>query len=170
VARRIVGSASAMGADGATQTSRNHVDTVTRTSITHIADFVRSAYYQANALTTEQFVAVLDSQTTELCRSLNGRRFPIGRGARPPLHMNCRSMRVVVLPEDVGGPMWEPEVYDTWIRKQPQAVRVELLGATRAAQARKRSVDLGAFVDYGGRAMTLKQVRASARRLMRAYN
>ena len=84
--------------------------------------------------------------------------------------MNCRSMRVVVLPEEVGGPVWEPEVYDSWIRKQPWAVRLELLGATRAAQTKKGSVDLGAFVDYGSKPMTLKQVRATAKRLMGAYN
>jgi hypothetical protein len=172
VARRVVGSAAARGADGATQISRNHVDTLTRSGLVHIATFGRMSVYVANEqlLTTEQFVAVLDSQTTQLCRGLNGRRFEIGVGPRPPLHMNCRSMRVIVLPEKVGGPVWEPEVYDAWIRKQPQAVKVELLGATRAAQTRKRSVDLGAFVDYGNRAMTLAQVRATANRLMAAYN
>lgn len=172
VARRIVGSAAAKGADGTTQTSRNHVDTVTRAALVHMSAFVRAAYYQANAqtLTLEQFVAVLDSHTTQICRGLNGNRFQLGVGPRPPLHFGCRSMRVVVLPADIGGPIWEPEVYDTWIRKQPRAVVVEILGATRAAQSRKRSVDLGAFADYGSRAMTLKQVRALAKRLMGAYN
>jgi hypothetical protein len=172
VARRIVGSAAMKGSDGATQTSRNHVDTLTRSSLVHIATFGRMAVYAENVqtLTTEQFVAVLDSVTTQLCRSLNGKRFLIGLGPKPPLHMGCRSMRVVVLPEEVGGPIWEPEVYDSWIRKQPQAVRVELLGATRAAQTRKRPVDRSPFVDYGSRPMTLRQVRASAKRLMGAYN
>jgi hypothetical protein len=172
VARRVVGSAAAKGSDGATQTSRNHVDTLTRSGLVHIATFGRMSLYAANTqrLTREQFVAVLDDRTTNLCRGLNGNRYPIGEGPRPPIHMNCRSMRIVVLPEEVGGPIWEPEVYDSWIRKQPWAVRLELLGATRAAQARKPSVDVGPFVDYGSRPMTLKQVRASARRLMGAYN
>ncbi len=168
VARRIVGRASLRGADGVTQTSRNHVDTLIRTALTNIAMNGRGAYADANreALTTEQFVAVLDGRTTQMCRSLNGKRFPIGTGPRPPLHMGCRSMRVIVLPEDVGGPAWEPEVYDAWIRRQPDMVKVELLGATRKA----RAVDGAAFKDYGSRPMTLKQVRASAARLMGAYN
>jgi hypothetical protein len=172
IARRVVGSASAKGANGVTQTSRNHIDTLTRAGLVHLATFARGAVAAANveALTTEQFVAVLDSQTTELCRGLNGRRFRIGLGPRPPLHFGCRSMRVIVLPEIAGGPVWEPETYDSWIRKQPQAVRVELLGVTREAQGRRGSVDLGAFVDYGARAMTLTQVRERARRLMGAYN
>jgi hypothetical protein len=172
VARRVVGSAATKGADGTTQISRNHVDTLTRSFLVHVATSGRMALYSANAqiLVAEQYIAILDTRTTQLCRDLNGRRFAIGVGPRPPLHFGCRSMRVVVLPEDIGGPIWEPEVYDAWLRRQPQAVRVELLGATRAAQARKRSVDLGAFVDYGSRPMTLKQVRAAARRLMGAYN
>lgn len=172
VARRIVGSTAAKGADGATQVSRNHVDTVSRAALVHMSAFVRAAYYEANAqtITMEQYVAVLDSRTTPICRGLNGKRFRLGVGPRPPLHFGCRSMRVVVLPTDVGGPIWEPEVYDTWIRKQPRAVVVEILGATRAAQARKQTVDHGAFADYGSRPMTLKQVRASAKRLMGAYN
>jgi SPP1 gp7 family putative phage head morphogenesis protein len=172
VARRVVGSSTTKGRDGATQTSRNHADTVTRSALVHMAHMARTALYENNktVVTYEQFVAVLDSRTTQLCRSLNGRRFPIGVGPRPPLHPNCRSMRLVVLPEKEGGPMWEPEVYDSWIRKQPWAVKLELLGATRAAQTRKGTVDLGAFVDYGSKPMTLKQVRASARRLMVAYN
>jgi SPP1 gp7 family putative phage head morphogenesis protein len=172
VARRIVGSAAVKGADGVTQTSRNHVDTLVRSSLAHVTTFGRMVVHEENsrALTAEQFVAVLDSQTTKLCRSLNGDRFPIGKGPRPPLHMGCRSTRVIVLPEEVGGPVWEPEVYDAWIRKQPWAVRLEILGATRAAQTRKRSVDLGAFVDYGSKPMTLKQVRTLAKRLTGAYN
>lgn len=171
VARRIVGSAATKGADGVTQVSRNHVDTVTRLSLVHMSAAARAAYYAANAqvLTKEQYVAVLDSHTTAICRGLNGNRYALGLGPRPPLHFGCRSMRVVVLPEDIGGPIWEPEVYAAWIKKQPQAVVVELLGATRAAESRKHSVDLGAFVDYGSRAMSLTQVRALARRLMGAY-
>jgi hypothetical protein len=172
IARRVVGSASARGRDGATQTSRNHVDTLVRAGLVHASVFARGAYASANAavLASEQFVAVLDSQTTDLCRGLNGRRFPIGTGPKPPLHMGCRSMRVVVLPEEVGGPVWEPEVYDSWIRKQPWAVKVELLGATRKAQTRKGAVDRNGFVDYGSRPMTLKQIRALAGRLMGSYN
>ncbi len=171
IARRVVGSARAQGRDGTTQTSRNHVDTLVRSAVSHVAAQAKAAFRAANAklLTTEQFVAVLDSATTKLCRGLNGRRFPLGSGPQPPLHMNCRSCRCVVLPEEIGGPIWEPEVYDAWIRKQPQAVKVELLGATRAARARTNGVDGGSFTDYGARPMTLRQVRAMAARLTGSY-
>ncbi len=171
IARRVVGSARTRGRDGATQTSRNHVDTVVRSLVAHVAAQAKAAFRAANAqtLTTEQFVAVLDSATTQQCRRLNGNRFRMGTGPQPPLHPNCRSCRCVVLPEDIGGPIWEPEVFDAWIRKQPQAVKVELLGATRAARARANGVDGGSFTDYGARPMTLRQVRAMAARLVGSY-
>lgn len=171
VARRIVGTAFAKGSDGATQTSRNHADTIVRSAVISVSSQARDLFYQANSniLTTEQFVAVLDSRTTQLCRGLDGSRYKVGDGPIPPLHLNCRSLRVVVLPENLGGPVWEPEVYAAWIRKQPKAVLVELLGATRAAQVAK-GVEPGAFVDYGAKPMTLKQIRAAAKRLMGSYS
>jgi SPP1 gp7 family putative phage head morphogenesis protein len=170
VARLVVGTRALRGRDGATQTSRNHLDTVVRTAVMHVAGRAKDALRAANAqlLTSEQYVAVLDDRTTSTCRNLNGRRFRVGVGPVPPLHMNCRSSRVLVLPEDIGGPVWEPEVYDAWLRRQPQAVRVELMGAARAA--RSQTVDEGSFTDYGARPMSLRQIRVLAARLTGSYS
>ena len=51
---------------------------------------------QANSsvFENEQYVSVLDSLTSAICRSLDGKIFPIGQGAMPPVHWNCRSVRV----------------------------------------------------------------------------
>jgi hypothetical protein len=51
----------------------------------------------------EQFVATLDARTTPVCRSLDGKRYPVGKGPIPPLHFNCRSLRVPVLDGDALG-------------------------------------------------------------------
>jgi len=171
VAQRVLGTAGQRGADGVTQTSRNHVDTITRSAATSVVNGARDAFNRANpgVLTTEQFIAVLDSGTTVICRGLNGTRYPVGDGPIPPMHMGCRSMRVLVLPLDVGGPRWEPEVYAAWIRRQPQAVQVELMGRSRLARMRAGTLDPGRFTDYGSRPMTLSQVREAARRLMGSY-
>jgi hypothetical protein len=168
IARIVVGSARNMGTDGATQVSRNHIDTITRSGVVHVSAWVRDQFFRLNpqVLDLEQFLAVLDSQTTPLCRGLNGNRYPIGTGPMPPLHMGCRSTRYAVLPRDVGGPVPEPEVYDSWIRKQSRAVQVELMGATRAQRMRAGTFDPGRFTDYGTKRMTLKQVAAAAKRLM----
>jgi hypothetical protein len=168
IARRVVGSARTMGADGATQQSRNHIDAITRSGVIHVSAFVRDQFFRLNpqVLDLEQYVAVLDSHTTKLCRGLNGHRYPIGTGPMPPLHINCRSIRYAVLPRDVGGPIPEPEVYEAWIRRQPRAVQVELMGASRLQRMRAGTFDPSKFADYGAKPMTLEQIRAAARRLM----
>jgi hypothetical protein len=211
VARRVVGSAAAQGADGATQTSRNHVDTIVRSATTHASAGGRDEFYRANKqvkvtfdpvakrwnaavepnqpvpgvtlpgatpppvggaalFQLEQFVAVLDNRTTKLCRSLNNKRYAIGEGPIPPLHMNCRSIRVLVLPPSIGGAPFDPGSYATWIRRQPFSVRVMLLGTAKAKTTEDDSVDLGAFQDYGARPMSLEQVKAEGKRIMDAYS
>jgi hypothetical protein len=168
IARLVVGTARAQGTDGATQISRNHIDSITRSGVIHVSAFVRDQFFRLNpqVLDLEQYVAVLDSRTTKLCRSLNGNRYPIGFGPMPPLHINCRSIRYAVLPRDIGGPIPEPEVYDAWIRRQPRAVQVELMGASRLQRMRLGTFDPSKFADYGAKPMTLEQILAAARRLM----
>ena len=43
-----------------------------------------------------RFVAKLDSKTTDICRSLNGKEWPVDSPKMkvPPLHWNCRSQLV----------------------------------------------------------------------------
>lgn len=168
IARIVVGTARALGADGVTQVSRNHIDVISRSGVIHVSAWVRDQFFRLNpsVLDLEQFVAVLDSVTTQLCRGLNGNRYPIGTGPLPPLHMGCRSIRYAVLPKDVGGPIPEPEVYEAWIRRQSRAVQVELMGATRAQRMRAGTFDVGRFTDYGSKAMSLDRIVAAARRLM----
>ena len=44
-----------------------------------------------------RYTAVLDSRTTPICRSLDGRIYQVGQGPRPPQHWNCRSIMIPVL-------------------------------------------------------------------------
>jgi hypothetical protein len=168
IARLVVGSARAMGSDGATQISRNHIDTIVQSGVIHVSAWVRDQFFRLNpsVLDLEQFLAILDAATTELCRGLNGNRYPIGTGPIPPLHMRCRSTRYAVLPRDIGGPIPEPEVYEAWIRKQARAVQIELMGATKAQRMHAGTFDPAKFTDYGSKAMSLEQILAAARRLM----
>lgn len=170
IARRVVGSARASGADGMTQISRNHIDTITRSGVIHVSAWVRDQFFRLNpqVLDLEQYVAVLDSHTTPICRRLNGNRYPIGLGPLPPQHMGCRSIRYAVLPREVGGPVPEPEVYGSWIRKQSRAVQVELMGATRLQRMRAGTFDPAKFTDYGAKPMSLEQILVAAKRLMGA--
>lgn len=81
-----------------------------------------------------QWVSVLDSRTTDICRGLNGRIFEYGKGPLPPAHINCRSS-VVPIVETV--PDFSSfNVYD-WLRKQSEQVQNDILGKSGAEIFRK---------------------------------
>jgi SPP1 gp7 family putative phage head morphogenesis protein len=105
IARRVVGSASLRGVDGVTQITRRQAEAITRTAVNHISNEARREFIHANAdlFDEEQFVATLDSRTTPVCRANDGKRFEVGKGPRPPLHFNCRSLRVPVIDGDALG-------------------------------------------------------------------
>lgn len=105
IARRVVGTANLRGVDGVTQITRRNAEAITRTAVNHIANQARAEFLNANSdlFEEEQYVATLDSRTTPVCRSNDGKRFPVGKGPRPPLHFNCRSLRVPVIDGDALG-------------------------------------------------------------------
>ena len=80
------------------QISRRHAETIVRTAVTFIGDRARYETYQQNTdvLNGELFVATLDGRTTPQCRALDKTFYEVGKGPRPPLHPNCRSIRVPV--------------------------------------------------------------------------
>lgn len=96
IAQRIVGTGSLRGADGVTQVTRRQVQAVTRTAVQHVANQVRREYLRENAdvVLKERYVATLDSRTTPICASLDGQLFKRTEGPTPPLHFNCRSIRI----------------------------------------------------------------------------
>lgn len=99
IARRVVGRSRLRGADGTTQTTRNHTGSIIATALIAIASRSREQFVVSNEalFTTEQFVATLDSRTTPICRSLDGKIFKIGEGPHLPLHFNERSIRIPAL-------------------------------------------------------------------------
>lgn len=105
IARRVVGTGALNGVDGVTEITRRQVQTIVRTAVQHIANGARDAWFADNAdiLSAEQFVATLDSRTTPICRSLDGKTFPVGKGPRPPLHFNCRSLRIASIDGTLAG-------------------------------------------------------------------
>lgn len=105
IARRVVGTTIFHGEDGVTQTTRRQVQAITRTAVQHIANNVRAEFVQSNAdlFTEEVLIATLDGRTTPLCRALDHKRFPVGKGPLPPLHFSCRSIRVAVFDQDFVG-------------------------------------------------------------------
>lgn len=99
ITRRIIGTKSLKGSDGVTQLSRNHVQSLTRTSVQHISNGARRETWKINPglVTQEVYIATLDSRTTPICRGLDGKLFEIEKGAQPPVHIACRSFRTPVV-------------------------------------------------------------------------
>lgn len=105
IARAVLGLRSVQGRDGFTQQSRRHAAAITRTLTNGYSNRARDLMLEQNAqvFTEELYVATLDARTTPICRALDGQRFPRGEGPRPPLHINCRSLRVAVIDGQVVG-------------------------------------------------------------------
>lgn len=80
------------------------IRSVVRTAVSHISNASREQFFSENKelFAEELFVATLDSRTSPICRALDGQRFAIGEGQRPPLHFNCRSVRVAVFDAALG--------------------------------------------------------------------
>jgi SPP1 gp7 family putative phage head morphogenesis protein len=105
LARRVVGTGVLGGSDGVTATTRRNVEAITRTAVNAYSNAAKREFYKANAglFDEELYVATLDERTTRICSSLDGERFPVGKGPIPPLHFNCRSLRVALFDGQVLG-------------------------------------------------------------------
>lgn len=105
IARRVVGTARLRGTNGVTEISRRQANAITRTAVNHFSNAAKQQFYAMNSdiITQELYVATLDARTTPVCRGYDGEFFPVGEGPIPPLHFNCRSLRVAMLDGDVLG-------------------------------------------------------------------
>lgn len=105
IARRIVGSVQMKGMDGVTQITRNNANAITRTAVNAISNAAKQEFYKENAelFSGEMFLATLDARTTLVCASNDNKQFKVGEGPVPPLHWQCRSLRLAVINGQVIG-------------------------------------------------------------------
>lgn len=172
---------------GAVAMTARHAETIVRTSVTHISNLARQATYLENQDVVKgwQFVATLDSRTTEICMATDGLVFPLGEGAHsyPPLHHQCRSTTAPVLKswEELGikglkeapagarasmtGLVPAKQTYGTWLSNQPKWLQDQALGPARAKLFRRGTVPISRFVDQAGRPLTLKQLEELERKM-----
>ena len=75
--------------------ARRDIEAVVRTATNHIAAQAQAEFVAANDfIAREMYVATLDSRTTLICASNDGKVFAVGEGPVPPLHYQCRSRRI----------------------------------------------------------------------------
>jgi SPP1 gp7 family putative phage head morphogenesis protein len=151
IARRVVGSARLRGTDGVTQITRREAESITRTAVNHISNAARRQFILANSdlFHEEQFVATLDARTTPVCRSLDGHRYKTGHGPIPPLHFNCRSLRVPVIDGHVLGMRpFKASTSRQLLREYADEAGLDKVPATRDALPRGHK---GAFDEFARR-------------------
>lgn len=126
---------------------RRNASTVVRTAVQHVASSARQEIWEANPelIKKYKFVATLDGSTSRICRSLDLKEFELEKGPVPPLHPNCRSTTVPVLADKYKflnegqtrsaefGPVDGNQSYYEWLKGQPAATKVQVLGKSRAA-------------------------------------
>lgn len=178
ISTRIRGTAAQNYADGVLATNRQHADTVTRTAIQHTANTARASVWAANDDIIEEYeiVATLDTRTTTICRSLDGKKFPVGKGPMPPFHPNCRTTTVAVIMgefgqflgeestrESVNGQVPANETYYEWLKRQKPDFQDIALGPTRGQLFRDGGLSVEKFASLqlgkNFQPMTLDQMR-----------
>lgn len=182
IVRRIRGTKAQQYKDGILQRSRDDVERLVRTSVTHITARARDELYQENQSVVKawRFTATLDRRTTVICASLDGQTFDLGSGPMPPRHYNCRSSSTPVLKswQELGidakeanpstrasmdGQVPESLTYQEWLKKQSAETQDEVLGKTKGQLFREGGLTLERFVDFKGDVYTLDQLRARER-------
>jgi SPP1 gp7 family putative phage head morphogenesis protein len=84
--------------------AERHAVTMVRTKTTEVYNAARKTYWETDELAKDivvafQYSAIMDTRTTDICQSLDGKVFEKGEGidrATPPLHFGCRSQLIPV--------------------------------------------------------------------------
>jgi len=159
--------------DGILAISNRNAEAVVRTAVQHVASTARQATWSANSDIVKgvQWVSTLDSRTTQVCRSLDGRVFPVDSGPRPPIHVRCRSTTVADLgfsrknairSSQDGGAAANLTYYE-WLKTQPAGFQDQAIGKTRGALLRRGGLSAERFAELNlgknFQPLTLAQMR-----------
>jgi len=189
ISRRIFGTSELGGSDGVRQITRRGAQTLAQTTTAAINNGALQDFYAANAnvVKKEIYTATLDSRTTPICQSLDGNLYNVGEGPIPPIHLNCRSIRVPAIDgkrigsrpsnaateanlrglrgparrravEKLVGQVPAETTYAQFLANQNVAFQNEVLGVTKGQLFRKGGLTLDRFVDSSGRTYTLPEL------------
>jgi SPP1 gp7 family putative phage head morphogenesis protein len=132
----IVGERDTNFRDGLFSTFNNQNIAILATILQHASSITQAAVASVH-FNEYQWVAMLDSRTTEICRSRNGNVYIYGEGPLPPAHYNCRSKAVSLAEGDALHDI--PDTYFDWLITQPEDVLADMLGTVTAAKIIARS-------------------------------
>lgn len=181
IARRLYGTARDAFGDGSTGRLRKNAEAVARTAVNHVSTQARQQTFEENADLSKgvMWLATLDTRTTPICRSLDGKVFPMNSGPRPPAHFGCRSTITVLLKSaaelgiklksgksgivqgtrsSLDGTVPKTTTYGPWLRSQPREVQELVLGKWKAARFRSGELTIEQFVDDRGKELTIPEL------------
>jgi SPP1 gp7 family putative phage head morphogenesis protein len=161
-----------------------------RTAMTSVRSQTDHEVYKANekVLKGWQYVAVLDSRTTPICRHRDGHVYPISDVSHlPPAHFHCRSTTVPIVKSynDLGsleniaqirkrnlegltakqiayydGQSPLKESYSEWLQRQPTEVQLRHLGdTTRLNMFRSGQLTVDKFTSPAGKEVGIAELR-----------
>lgn len=153
--------------DGELGLVKRHSDAITRTAVQFVASTARFETWKENEaiLIGYKWLSTLDSRTTVICRSLDGKVYKFGKGPRPPAHINCRSTTTAELDgrykrfdlsdtraarsTTTGKTVSVPssETYYSWLKKQPASFQDEVIGPVRGKLLRDGGLSAERFAD-----------------------
>lgn len=178
IVQRIRGTRALKYKDGILSIKKRNAEAIVRTAISHVSAFSRNQLFKANDSVIKgiKWVSTLDSRTTLICASRDGKIYPVDSGPRPPAHFNCRSSTTPVLkswrelgldadelPEStrssLDGQIPAETSYQEWLKTKPVEFQNEVLGVTKATLLRKGDLPLTRFVNRNGYEYTIEQLR-----------
>lgn len=176
--QRIRGTRARRYNDGLIQIDRRHAEAVVRTAVNHTATFAQERFFEQNdeVIKGLRWTSVLDSRTSEICMSLDGKIFPVKGGRRPPAHFNCRSTMTPVLKSwkelgfgvddlpastraSMDGQVPADMTYQQWLTKQSVGRQDEILGNTKGKLFRDGGMTVDRFIDRKDHVFTLAELR-----------
>lgn len=155
--------------DGILQTTTRHAKTIAHTGTAIVASQAKQQFIHDNKdiIKGIKILATLDLRTSGICRHLDGEIMPIDKAVYPPYHYNCRSSFEIVY-DGYQSPkqrasmdgVVKNQTYYEWLKNQPKAYQVEVLGKKKAKLFQESSVDEFKEFDKNLRPMTLDEIKA----------
>ncbi len=161
---------------------KKQAGTLIRTLANSTSVTARNNFLKANQSYFDgyEWVSVLDSRTSLICASRDGKVYPITddpeKSPKPPAHFSCRSTITPRLKPQyeksdkeskrrpATGASGEKKVnskttYESWLKRQPKEFQDDVLGPSRGRLFRNGGLTLSKFVDQQGKTLTLDELR-----------
>lgn len=181
IVQSIRGTRAARFADGLLETTSRNARTIVQTAVQHVSSQARLLTFEENGdiVVGVEWLATLDSRTCMACAALDLKEFPLDKGPRPPLHINCRCTTTAVLNEKFSAfnkrtarPAVGPDgaeaasagvPYYAWLKQQPEEFQVAAIGVKRARLLRDGGLSIDRFsqlqLDKNFEPMTLADMK-----------